>query len=79
MGDEVSGEVTEGVVIGEGVGGEVKLELGLEDGVVVDGFDKGGEHGVGGKRLLEESKVGDVDSEGSKMGGKVGGMDETSF
>ena len=77
--NEVSFEAEEGVGVGSGVGGEVELELGLEGGVVVDGFDEGGEDVVGRDGVLEESKFGNVDLVVGEVGWEVGWVDKPGF
>ena len=47
LGHEVGCKAEEGVGVGSWIGGEVQLQLGLESGVVVDGFDKSGEDVIG--------------------------------
>jgi hypothetical protein len=58
---------------GSWVGGEVQLKLGLESGVVVDGFDKSGEDVIGRGGVLEKSKFGNVDLVVSRWVGKSDG------
>ena len=65
--------------VGRGIGGEVQLQLGLESGVVVDGFDKSGEDVVGRDGVLEKGKFGNVDLIGGKVGGEVGWVYKPSF
>ena len=78
LGNEVGFEGEEGVGVGSWIGGEVQLQLGLEGGVVVDGFDKRGEDVVGRDRVLEKSKFGNVDLVVGKMGWEVGWVDTAS-
>jgi hypothetical protein len=53
--------------------------LGLESGVVVDGFDKSGEDAIGRGGVLEKSKFGSVDLIVGKVGGEVGWVHKPSF
>ena len=70
--NKVGCEADEGVGVGSWIGGEVQLQLGLESGVMVDGFDKSGEDVVGRDGVLEKSKFGNVDLIVGKVGGEVG-------
>ena len=79
LGNEVGFEGEEGVGVGSWIGGEVQLQLGLESGVVVDGFDEGGEDVVGRDGVLEESKFGNVDLVVGEVGWEVGWVDKPGF
>ena len=56
LGNKVGCEADEGMGVGSWIGGEVQLQLGLESGVVVDGFDKGVEDVTGRGGGLEKNK-----------------------
>jgi hypothetical protein len=77
--NKVGCEADEGVGVGSWIGGEIQLQLGLESGVMVDGFDKGGEDVVGRDGVLEKGKFGNVDLIGGKVGGEVGWVYKPSF
>lgn len=77
--NKVGCEADEGVGVGSWIGGEVQLQLGLESGVMVDGFDKSGEDVVGRDGVLEKSKFGNVDLIVGKVGGEVGWVYKPSF
>jgi hypothetical protein len=72
LGSEVGFGAEEGVGVGSWIGGEAQLQLGLESGVVVDGFDKSGEDVMGRGGVLEKSKFGNADLIVGKAGGEVG-------
>ena len=77
--NKVGCEADEGVGVGSWIGGEIQLQLGLESGVMVDGFDKGGEDVVGRDGVLEKSKFGNADLIVGKVGGEVGWVYKPSF
>jgi hypothetical protein len=67
------------VGVGSWIGGEAQLQLGLESGVVVDGFDKSGEDAMGRDGALEKGKFGNVDLTVGKVDGEVGWACKPSF
>ena len=79
LGKEVGFRAEEGVGVGRGIGGEAQLQLGLESGVVVYGFDESGEGAMGRGGVLEKSKFGNVNLVVSKAGWEVGWVDKPSF
>jgi hypothetical protein len=79
LGNEVGCEADEGVGVGSWIGEEAQLQLGLESGVVVGGFDKSGEDVIGRGGVLEKSKFGNVDWIVGKVGGEVGWACKPSF
>ena len=79
LGNKVGCEADEGMGVGSWIGGEVQLQLGLESGVVVDGFDKGVEDVTGRGGGLEKNKFGNIDLIVGKVGGEVGWVYKPGF
>ena len=79
LGSKVGGEVEEGVVGDVRCSRVVEAELSLESGVMVDGFDEGGENGVRRDGLVEESEVRNVDAVSREVLDVVGDMGEAGF